>query len=1754
MLAALRTSRLRARCTQLLRTFSVSAFLTLLCGFAFAATTPPPPGVAKPPAGSKGAAQFISPPMLNIRPVARVVQAVDNAKRSTIHGQTSPLIGKGRDLGKVTAGTSLDHMIMVLQASPQQDYALKTLIDQQLDSGHPNFHHWITPDEFGATLGVADADIEKVTDWLSSQGFNVEEIAAGKRFIQFSGTSDQVETAFQTQMHRYNVNGQVHISNSSDISVPNALRPVILGVPTLNDFFKTSNMKGARTISQSSAAMIGTASQMHPSPVLFSVPDYTNGSTHFVGAGDFAVIYNTTPLLAAGNDGTGVTIGIIGRTDINLADVQIYRQFFQLKNNDPIFVVPGEDPGVVPGDDGESYLDVEVSGGAAPGATVKFITSRATLVTDGVDLSAMYAVQNNLTDIISESYGQCEANFSAVADAFYVNLWAQAAAQGQSVFVSSGDNGPAGCDNANSNFSSFGYAVSALASTPYNVAVGGTMFADTAGTFWGATATTAPPFTSALGYIPETPWNEGKGNNVSPAGDAANVGGLWSGSGGISAYITTPSWQQGFGVPTSDPAYPNGRPSDPASPFVPGPHRYMPDVSMTAALWDGTLYCAEGVCQLSPTGAIVDAGIVGGTSVAAPTMAGVQALINQYNGGRQGQPNYVYYALADAQHTLGLNCQSNASPDPNCAFRDVTTGNTLICGNSGCTAATKLGWTAAAGYDMATGLGSPNAFALAMNWSSVSFRSTTTTLNLSQNTGIDHGQAVNASGTVAPGAGSGTPTGQVAFLVSLGALGDPMDPNTGGSLNNVPVATLDGNGNYSIDLSNLPGGTYTVVARYGGDGTFAASTSAPVEVTVTAESATVTISPNAFNGTTCVETAQTTFTYDAYVWTDVVVAGVSGQGVPTGTVTITDNGNPLVTATLNANGVAHFLSGAIPSSSCVSGYTFQDSPPLTAGTHLITASYSGDSSFGSADATPVTVTINPATVTGTLVTGSTNIADSDPVILSFTLAGLSGAGPGTLPPSGTVTFTDTTTSAVLGTAPLGPTSTFGGVATLSTNAITGAGAHVIRANWPGDANYNAVASGTVTVTVQTGAATGVTVTSSANPAIVGGRPTWTATMSPTTITTGTVRFFDTFNGQTISLGTGNVGAAHTTTFRPGAAVNLPSGVHQITAVYGGTAANNASTSAPFAQTFNQQATTIQLTVLGTGTCSQQFALQASLGLAGTVVPAASGTITFLDGANPIATAPFTIVSTAAGGYGIFTAQTEVNVAPGSHTITATLNDPNYSAPTSNSQTITSSCTAPSIASSFTPSSVPIGGTSTLSFTINNPNVGPMTNVAFTDSLPTGVIVATPSNLSNTCGGTVSATAGSGSINLAGGSIATGGHCLISVDVQGNVVGEQVNTTGTVSADAFGTGNSTMATLTVFGPPTIATSFGLSSMPLGASTTVQFIVSNPNATTQLTGIGFTDLLPAGLVIATPNGLSSGAGDCQSSGGTVTANAGDTSISLTGVTLAAADSCAFSLLVTGIQSGLQNNTTSNVTSTEAGDGNSASASVTIFVPTALSGVGTATPNSGIVGGATHLNVAVTAGTNPASTGVAVAADLTGIDDGNPQSFVDNGDGTFGFDATVGPGATPGVKSIPVTITDAQGRTATTNIAFTVLAPGVLGGVGLAAPSTVALGGATTLLVSVVPGTNPASSGVSVTVDLSSIGGDPAQTFYDDGSNGDQNGNDGVYTFAVSIPTATTVGIKSLPVTITDGQLRTANATIQLTVIQGDDVIFANGFDSD
>ena len=151
--------------------------------------------------------------LTSAHPHQRITQKIDNSKRVTLNGHVPSVVkhaspsatGGAIDLGRVDPSTPMQHMRLVLRSSPAQTKELRRIIDEQQDGRTANYHQWLTPEEFGTSFGVHDADIRKVSQWLKQQGFSVENITKGKRVIQFSGTSGQVESAFQTEIHSYAV-------------------------------------------------------------------------------------------------------------------------------------------------------------------------------------------------------------------------------------------------------------------------------------------------------------------------------------------------------------------------------------------------------------------------------------------------------------------------------------------------------------------------------------------------------------------------------------------------------------------------------------------------------------------------------------------------------------------------------------------------------------------------------------------------------------------------------------------------------------------------------------------------------------------------------------------------------------------------------------------------------------------------------------------------------------------------------------------------------------------------------------------------------------------------------------------------------------------------------------------------------------------------------------------------------------------------------------------------------------------------------------------------------------------------------------------------------------------------------------------------------------------------------------------------------------------------------------------------------------
>jgi subtilase family serine protease len=464
----------------------------------------------------------------------RIKERIDDTVLVRIPSSKPRVLDRAVDQGQMDGSTKLGPLFLVLKSSPEQEHALQTLLDQQQDKSTPNYRRWLAPDEFGAAFGVEESDLQQISDWLTAHRFSVDNVAKGRRSIMFRGTAAQVEETFHTEMHNYLVDGERHVSNSTDISIPEALSPVVAGVVSLNDFKPKAHPPRK-------ASVQARPDGQHPHPAYSD--EYGN---HYITPGDFAIIYNTQPLLAgqAGSvgkiDGTGQTIGIVGLTDINPSDSATFRQIFLPSYNaNNVNVIPFSssgcsDPGLDLDYEVEADLDIEWSGAAAPGATIAYVPC------DQLTTSAQYLVESNIASMIGVSWLSCEPAMAQTYNTlsynqFFADLWQQAAAQGITVFVAAGDSGSAACDAFGNlpltPLTSNGYAVNGFASTPHNVAVGGTMFNEGGNSsYWSttnySTAVSNLPFMSALSYIPEAVWNE------------SSVLGAWAailaGSGGVS--------------------------------------------------------------------------------------------------------------------------------------------------------------------------------------------------------------------------------------------------------------------------------------------------------------------------------------------------------------------------------------------------------------------------------------------------------------------------------------------------------------------------------------------------------------------------------------------------------------------------------------------------------------------------------------------------------------------------------------------------------------------------------------------------------------------------------------------------------------------------------------------------------------------------------------------------------------------------------------------------------------------------------------------------------------------------------------------------------------------------------------------------------------------------------------------------------------------------------------------------------------------
>lgn len=973
---------------------------------------------------------------------ARITQQLQEKTLVTLPGNTHRLIATAKDLGPAPASMPTGRMILVLRHSAEQEASLQTFLQAVQNPADPEFHHWLTPEEFGARYGVSQADLAAVTGWLGSHGFAVDNVAKNRLTIEFSGTAAQVAAAFHTQIHSYLIGGEKHWANASDPQIPAALAPVIAGVAAMNDFRpKSLAVRGPSGHYDASTGKI--------------TPDVTYPRTHFtpdflyVGPADAATIYNTPNALnpnASGTkyDGTGITIGIAGDSNITLAQNDNYRATFGLPVNHTQVVLAGPDPGVN-GDAIEAYLDTQVAGGLAPGATVILYTSDNTTVSYGLFLAINRALDDNVADILNVSFGGCEASQGSFNQ--YINtVWEAAAAQGITVTVSSGDSGSAGCDDPNTESQAqYGLAVNGLGSTPYNVIVGGTDFDTLYGNFptYVDTTNTLAHHRSAKSYIPEEPWNNSTfiGSNGSLANNKtwASMGysgdGIVGGGGGVSLVYSEPSWQSGFAKDLSG--------------------RNVPDVSFLAAnalygaIWGLCTDLDSGVdCAGNPqTGNNFNLTGVGGTSAAAPAFAGMLALVAQKQGGRLGQADYVLYNLANTKYST--------------VFHDVTTGNNSVycfTGTSNCALNSNnfpylTGYDAGTGYDEASGLGSVDVSQLATNWANAGLISTTSALTLNGGTStvsITHGATVTVGGHVTPGSGS-TVTGDVALVDSLSAA---TFPNNEG----ITAFSLSG-GAFSGTTTYLPGGTYTVKAHYGGSPADAASDSNAISVSVAPESSSTAVSSGGcYDPQT--NSVAATVNYGYYCYVDAEPYGNSAtaanpNGYAIGTVTFKGSGTTLGTAPVMSNGIAEFATAVLPP-----------------GSNTVTASFPGDNSFKASTGTLAGV-VNKAVTSSSLSLSTPSITAGSQVTLTGSLAtdSLGGA------PTGTVSFMDgatTVNSATLAGSAATSSALAAGQAQFTSSAFT-SGPHTLSAVYNGDSNYAASAASTPILLNVAAASTTVTV-------------------------------------------------------------------------------------------------------------------------------------------------------------------------------------------------------------------------------------------------------------------------------------------------------------------------------------------------------------------------------------------------------------------------------------------------------------------------------------------------------------------------------------------------------------------------------------------------------------------------------------------------------------------------------------------------------
>jgi len=972
-------------------------------------------------------------------PRSLITQPVDRGQMATVEGAVHREAATAQDLGARDPSAFLEHIQLVLQRPRERQAAFDAEVIALHQSGGPSYHQWLTPETIGEAFGPSASDIATLTGYLQSEGFTIDSVAKSGMYVDFSGTVGQVQQSFRTQIRNLRLaTGEVRYGATSEAQLPEALAPLIVG------FLPVSNIRERPLV-------VPAIPPVHPPSTQKSqangLPNDTeSGGNYYVGAQDFYTIYNEKPLINAGIvTGSGITIALLEQTDINPNDVITFRSMMGVSPATPagsLTPVHGagsihcSDPGTT-SDEIEAVLDTEWAGATAPGATLLFMSCSS------VHLSAEAVVDNNLASIMSLSYGLTEVGFKG-QNALFSNLWEQATAQGETVVVSAGDAGSANTADQNQSIASNGLAVNGFASSPYDVAAGGTDFQDTynqaegdssfgIANYWGNS--NGADYSSALKYVAETTWNDTCASSIlsydyeNPNTDPNalcddpnyNFRATGGAGGGVSIWQARPTWQNGtvYGLNVA-----------PLSTYT---NRLLPDISLFAA--NGRWNHALDFYQSDTSGSLQQAG---GTSFVAPQLAGIFALISQKTGERLGQPNFVLYNMAGAEfgttsYTAGSNCNgsgasgigtTSTAPVGTCIFYDIQTGNNSQACSAGSTncytetgsygvlstgsppAAGQIAYPASQGYDVATGIGSVNIANLVNNWQTaasggITFTPTVTVTGTAASYTYGSPSAITYTATVS---GSGSfPTGSVTFSGSptISTIGN--DTLIASSCSGTGTCKESATQTYTPS-GTLAAGSYTITGAYLTTNENYVSGSGTTGLTVNRQTPTIAVTAVTIGFGTATANFSATISY-------------TGSGIaPTGGLTFSVDSGTAVVATCTGS-----------SSPLTCTYTGYNTSALSVGTHTLTATSIADGNYATASQSS-TLTVQP------LPTIVFSVPNHHTMDTSFTVSASSNS-------SGAITYSVTS----------GPATILGNTVTLTGAANT----VVLQASQAASASYAA---------------------------------------------------------------------------------------------------------------------------------------------------------------------------------------------------------------------------------------------------------------------------------------------------------------------------------------------------------------------------------------------------------------------------------------------------------------------------------------------------------------------------------------------------------------------------------------------------------------------------------------------------------------------------------------------------------------------------